>query len=315
MEIKRGIAVSHGVAVAPAFVLDSEGARISRKFLMPEEAPKEIERFENALRQSGEEIRELSGKLQKKVEDAYGVSDIFQVHLHILDDPKLRENVANLIRNRKFTAEYALSQVLRRYVKSLEATGDSYLLQRVRDFDDIEQRMLNSLLGAKREDLAHIEEPVIVIARDLTPAQTAGFDPSRVLALATDAGGRTSHTAIIARALRIPAVVGIREISTEVSGGDTVIVDGTQGIVIVNPDETTRARYRTRARNIEVLEERIAEEICNLPAVTQDGRKVSIQANIEFPSEVASVIQNGGEGVGLYRTEFLFHVEASAPTD
>jgi len=315
LEIKRGIPVSPGVAVSKAFVLDSEGARIGRKFLMPEEAPSEIERFDDALRRSGEQIRALAEQLQQKVEDSYGVSDIFQVHLHILGDPKLRESVANLIRNRNFTAEYALSQVLRRYVKSLEATGDSYLLQRVRDFDDIEQRLLNSLLGAQREDLAHIEEAVIVIARDLTPAQTAGFDPSRVLALATDAGGRTSHTAIIARALRIPAVVGIGAISTEVSGGDMVIVDGTKGIVIVNPDEATLARYRIRARNIEVFEERIAAEICNLSAVTRDGHRVSIEANIEFPSEVEAVVRNGGEGVGLYRTEFLFHVESSAPTD
>ena len=314
MEIKRGIPVSQGIAVAPAFVLESEGARIARKFLMPDEVPHEIERFEKALRRSHDEISELSTRLQEKIDEPYDMADIFQMHLHILNDPKLHEQVIGLVENRNFTPEYAVSQVLRRYVKSLESTGDSYLMQRVRDFDDIEQRLLGTLLGEQREDLARIKESVVVIARDLTPAQTAGFDPKRILAIATDAGGRTSHTAIIARALHIPAVVGIGQLSAAVSGGDTVIVDGTRGVVIIDPDEATLAKYVKRARSREVMEERITAEICNLPAVTRDGRQVSIDANIELPNEVATVVQHGGEGVGLYRTEFLHHVEAE-PAD
>jgi len=315
VEIKRGIPVSQGVAVAPAFVLESEGARIARRFLMPEELPHEIQRFEKALRRSHREIDELGRRLQEKIDEPYDVSGIFRVHSHILQDPKLREQVTNLIQNRHFTPEYAVSQILRRYVKSLESTGDSYLLQRVRDFDDIEQRLLRNLLGEKREDLAHIREPVVVIARDLTPTQTASFDPARVLALATDAGGRTSHTAIIARALRIPAVVGVGELSASVSGGDLIVVDGTQGVVVVDPDELTLRRYKARARSREVIEEKIASEICNLPAITRDGHTVAIEANIEFPNEVPAVVQQGGSGVGLYRTEFLFHTSDSPPDE
>ena len=315
MEIKRGVAVSPGVAIGPAFLMESEGTRIPRKFLMPEELPHEIERFKKALEKAGREINNLGDKLRDKLDDYYNISDIFRMHLRILEDPKLEEQVVNLIRNRQFTPEYAVSQVLKRYVMSLTGTGDSYLLQRVRDFDDIEQRLLRNLLGEKREDLVRTKQPVIVVARDLTPTQTVSFDRERVLALATDAGGRTSHTAIVARALKIPAVVGIGDLSDLVSGGDTVIVDGAQGVVIIGPDEATRKRYEARGRSLTVIEERIAAEFCNLPAITKDGRKVSIEANIEFPKEVSEVLVSGGEGVGLYRTEFLYHTAEGPPDE
>ena len=315
MEIKRGIPVSPGVVIGPAFVMESEGSRIARKFVMPEEVAREIDRFEKALQHSRSEIDALGEGLKGKIEDFYNVSDIFQMHLHILKDPKLFDQVTNLIRNKLFTPEYAVSQVLRRYVKSLEGAGDTYLLQRVRDFDDIEQRLLKNLLGEQREDLAHLKEPVLVIARDLTPSQTVSFDRERVLAMATEAGGRTSHTAILARALRIPAVVGVAELSTSVSGGDTVIVDGTHGVVIIDPDAVSIRRYKARGRSLEVIEEKIAAEFCNLPAITRDGRRVSIEANIEFPQEVNFVLQHGAEGVGLYRTEFLFHTMEDPPDE
>ena len=315
MEIKRGTPVSPGVAIGPAFVVESEGARIARQFLMPEEVERGVERFEKALARSREEIDDIAEKLKGKLADLYNVTDIFQMHLRILEDPKLHRNVVSLIRNRMFTPEYAVSQILRRYVKSLEGAGDSYLLQRVRDFDDIEQRLLRNLLGEEHEDLAHLREAVIVVARDLTPSQTVAFDRERVLAIATDAGGRTSHTAILARALSIPAVVGAGELSASVSGGDTVVVDGTGGVVIVSPDELTRKRYEARSRSLTDIEKQIAAEFCNLPAVTRDGRRVAIEANVEFAHEVGTVLRQGAEGIGLYRTEFLFHEAKEPPPD
>ncbi len=313
MEIIRGVAVSPGVAIGPAFVMESEGARIARKFLMPEEVDAEIVRFEKALLLSREEIDALSDSLKDKTEDFYNIRDIFQMHLRMLEDPKLHDHVAGLIRNKLFTPEYAVSHVMRRYVKSLEDARDHYLLQRVRDFDDIEQRLLRNLLGERHEDLAHLQEPVLVVARDLTPSQTAGFNPELILAMCTEAGGRTSHTAIVARALRIPAVVGVPELTTSISGGDTLIVDGANGVIIIDPDEVTIRRYEIRSRSLEVIEEKIAAEFCNLPAITRDGRKVSIQANIEFPSEVQHVLSQGADGVGLYRTEFLYHTMDDPP--
>ena len=315
METKRGIPVSPGVGIGPAFIMEGEGMRITRKFVMPDEVHREIERFDKALAHSRREIDELAEKLRNKLDNGYKVSDIFQMHLHILDDPRLREQVLGLISNRLFTPEYAVNQVLRRHRKSLEEAGDTYLLQRVRDFDDIEQRLLRNLLGELREDFAHLAKPVVVVARDLTPSQTVSFDREKVLAIATEAGGRTSHTAILARALGIPAVVGVMELGSVVSGGDTVVVDGGQGTVIVGPDELTRRRYEARGHDLEVIEEKIAAEFCNLPAITRDGHRVSIEANIEFPNEVASIFQHGAEGVGLYRTEFLYHTAENPPDE
>jgi phosphotransferase system enzyme I (PtsI) len=315
METRHGTPVSPGVGIGPAFVLETEGARITRKFVMPDEVHHEIERFEKALVRSRREILGLAEKLRQKLDGSYQVSDIFQMHLGILDDPKLRQQIVGLITNRLFTPEYAISQVLRRYGKTLQDAGDSYLLQRVGDFYDIEQRLLRNLLDERREDIAHLSEPVVVIARDLMPSQTVGFDREKVLAIATEAGGRTSHTAILARALGIPAIVGVADLISIASGGDQVIVDGAQGVVVIGPDEETRRRYEARARNREVIEEKIAAEFCNLPAVTRDGRRMTIEANIEFPQEVPSIFQHGAEGVGLYRTEFLYHAADNPPDE
>lgn len=313
MEIKRGTPVSPGVAIGAAFVMESEGARIVRKFVMADEVEREVTRFQKALERSCTEIDGLAKSLTSKIDTFDSVTDIFQIHLHILKDPEIDNQVIRLVRNKLFTPEYAVSQVLRRYVKRLEATGDTYLIQRVRDFDDIEQRLLRNLLGERREDLAHLQEPVLVIARDLTPSQTVSFDPKYVLALATDAGGRTSHTSILARAMQIPAVVGVPELSASVSGGDTVIIDGGRGVVIVDPDDVTIKRYQLRGRSLEVIEEKIAAEVCNLPAITRDGRRVSLEANIEFPQEIHHITRQGAEGVGLYRTEFLYHTMDAPP--
>jgi len=313
VEIKRGIGVSPGVAIGAAVVIEREGAGIGRTFVMPDEVEPEMERFDEALARSRAEIEALSEKLRKSLSDLENISDIFEMHRRILDDPRLRSQVEALVRNRHFTAEYALSQVMRRYVKSLESAGDSYLLQRVRDFDDLEQRLLRNLRGGQKEEIGHAGKQVVVVAHDLMPSQTVSFDRDRVLAMAIEAGGRTSHTAIIARALRIPAVVGVGEICNAISDGDRVIVDGTGGIVILDPDDVTLRRYQARARSLQVIEEKIAAEFCNLPAVTRDGRRVSVEANIEFPQEVAAILQYGAEGVGLYRTEFLFHAAERPP--
>jgi len=315
VETRRGTPASPGVAIGPAFVLETEGARIPRKYLMPDEVHREIERFDKALASSRREIEELSANLREKLGDEYKAADIFQVHRHTLEDPKLREQVVALVTNRLFTPEYAATQILRRYGKPLEEAGDSYLLQRVRDFEDIEQRLLRNLLGRRREDLSHLKGQVIVIARDLAPSQTASLDRENVLALATEGGGRTSHTAILARALGIPAVVAAPDLTSLTAGGDTVIVDGARGVVIVGPDELTRRRYEALGHSREVIEERIAAEYCNLPAVTRDGRRITIEANIEFPNEIPGIFPHGAEGVGLYRTEFLYHTAQNPPDE
>ena len=315
METRRGIPVSAGVAVGVAFLLDNQAALVGRKFLMPEEVPQEIIRFDASLERSRQEIDELGHRLRGKLGGDDRLGDIFLVHQALLADPKLREQVTNLITNRLFTAEYAVHEILRRYGKSLEDAGDSYLLQRVRDFDDIQQRLLRNLAGECPPELADLPGPVVVIARDLTPSQTASFDPVKILAMATEAGGRTSHTAILARALGIPAVVGVTGLLDVAVPGEMIVVDGGQGMVIAGPDEATRRDYEARGRSFEVSEMQTAAEFCNLPAVTRDGRRVSIHANIEFPREVETILQHGAEGVGLYRTEFLYHTAETPPDE
>jgi len=315
VETRRGIAVSPGVAIGPARIVESQGAQIARKFVMPDEAPREIARFDKALTASQQEIHELAEGLRTRLDQQVSVSDIFQVHLGILEDPKLRHQITNLITHRLFTAEFAVQEILRRYITSLQEAGDSYLLQRVRDFEDIGQRLLRNLQGETHQQLARAPGPVVIVAHDLTPSQTAGFDKEKVLGIATEAGGRTSHTAILARALGIPAVVGAAGLINSVVDGDMLIVDGSQGAVVITPDEATRQRYQARGRTFEVIEERTAAEFCNLPAVTLDGRAVIIEANIEFPNEVATVLNNGASGVGLYRTEFLYHTAENPPDE
>lgn len=315
METRRGTPVSPGVAIGPAWVMETEGAQVTRKFVMPDEAPREIARFNKALAASQREINELSESLRARLDASVAATDIFQVHLGILEDPKLRQQVTNLITHRLFTAEFAVQEIIRRYIASLQEAGDAYLMQRVRDFEDLGQRLLRNLQGEQREQIARLSTPVVIVAHDLTPSQTAGFDKQKVLGIVTEAGGRTSHTAILARAIGIPAVVGAAGVTAAAVDGETMIVDGSQGAVIVAPDEQTRRHYEARGRSFEVIEERTAAEFCNLPAVTRDDRSVTIEANIEFPNEVSTVLHNGASGVGLYRTEFLYHTADNPPDE
>jgi len=315
MEIRKGTAVSRGVVIGPAFVLEAEGARIPRKFVMPEETPREVERFEKALAGVVDDVHRDVVELASQFNAGYDVADIFRMHLRILDDPKLKERTTRLIRSRNFTAEYAVAHVMRQYARPFEESNDAYMAQRKNDFYDMEHRLLNRLLGERREDLAHLSEPVILVAPDLTPSQTVALNRSKILAFVTDGGGRASHTAILAGALGIPAVVGLGKLSADVSGGDTLIVDGTHGIVITAPDEATCERYEARQRTVRDMATRLDEEVRDLPAVTLDGRAIELMANIEFPHEVQDALKHGASGIGLYRTEFLFHTRRPVAPD
>ncbi len=307
MDTKRGIAVSPGIVIGQVFVLESEGARIPRKFIMPEEAPHEIERFRKAIEKSRDQVSTLQKKLVDLLGSDSGLGEFFHAHERMLADTGWPQRVIAQITNKNFTAEYATSEILRRYIGTLEKLGDRYIAQRTADIYDIEHRILDNLLGERREDLAHLSEPVVIVAQSLSPSQTVALDRTKILAFVTDAGGRTSHTAILARALEIPAVVGLGDISGRVSGGDTMVVDGIRGVVIINPDEETIARYRVRERDIDVFEKRVTEEVRGLPCVTTDGDEITLLANIEFPSEIATALEHGATGIGLYRTEFLYH--------
>ncbi len=312
MEIKRGIAVSPGVAIGPALVLDTDWYRIPQRFIVPEARDAEVARLHQALHQASGETESHQQAVHHKLGAQY--SAIFGAHALMLRDPTLAREIEELIREQRFAAEYAVSRVIRRYAKTLESIEGDFVAGRVNDLFDIERRILQQLLGQKREQLQHLRQPVVVLAHDLTPSETATLDPHMVHAFATEAGGRGSHTAIIAGALEIPAVVGVGRFITDVSGGDQVIVDGNRGVLILNPDEETLRRYEQTRTSFQTFESKLTE-LRHLPSVTRDGVMVPLLGNIEFPQESQHCLERGAEGVGLYRTEFLYLGRADDPSE
>jgi phosphotransferase system enzyme I (PtsI) len=312
MEIKRGIPVSPGVALGPALVLNNEGYRIPRRFVEGDQAAAEMERLRGALQAAAIEARGNQQAVNDKLGKQYGA--IFAAHAMLIEDPNMLREVERLIREQDHTAEYAVSRVIRRHAKTLESLDRNNLMLRTADLFDIEKLILRNLLGQRGELVSHLTEPVIIVARDLTPSETASLDRSKVFAFATEAGGRASHTAIMAGVLEIPAVVGIGRFLNDLSGGDEIIVDGNRGVVILNPDEETRQRYEATRQTLRTMETRL-EELRELPAETKCGVRVQLFGNIEFPEEAAHCVDKGASGVGLYRTEFLYLNKTTDPTE
>lgn len=315
MEIKKGIAVSPGIAIAKSLIIDSEDYRIPRRSIEPAQKIIETQRTKGAFKTSTDELAALE-KEYEDIEDIEEskIKDIFAVHLRFLRDRSLRKKVTDFIDAESVTAEYAVSSVLREIASHFAKVKDSYISERAADVYDIERRLLKQLLGKKREDVDHLTEEVVIVAHELSPTQTAGFNKKFVKALATDAGGRTSHTAIVARSLGIPAVVALEDLTECVRGSDTVIVDGNRGIVIVNPDQATAAQYQQYLQEFLDLEHRL-DTIRQKPAVTRDGVEITLLGNIEFPDEAEMVLEKGGAGIGLYRTEFLYLNRTVEPTE
>ena len=312
MEIKKGIAVSPGIAIAKSLIIDSEDYRIPRRSIEPAQKIIESQRVRGAFKTSTDELADLE-KEYEDIEESK-IKDIFAVHLRFLRDRSLRKKVTDFIDAESVTAEYAVSSVLREIASHFAKVKDPYISERAADVYDIERRLLKQLLGKKREDVDHLTEEVVVIAHELSPTQTAGFNKKFVKALATDAGGRTSHTAIVARSLGIPAVVALEDLTECVSGSDTVIVDGNRGIVIVNPDQATTDQYQQYLQEFLDLEHRL-DTIRQKPAVTRDDVEITLLGNIEFPDEAEMVLEKGGAGIGLYRTEFLYLNRTVEPTE
>jgi phosphotransferase system enzyme I (PtsI) len=312
MEIKKGIAVSPGISIARALILDSEDYRIPHRSIETSQRSNEIQRVRSAFKSAIVELTELE-KAQGHTEGSK-IKDIFAVHLRFLHDRSLRKKITDLVQSDLVTAEYAVSTVLREIALHFSKVKDAYISERAADIYDIERRLLIQLLDKKREDVGHLTEEVTIIARELSPIQTAGFNRKFVKGIASNSGGRTSHAAIVARSLGIPAVVALEDLTEYVSGGDNVIVDGNRGIVIVNPDQQTIQQYQEYSKEFEELEHKL-DEIREKPAVTRDGVRIKLLGNIEFPDEAETVLQKGGEGIGLYRTEFLYLNKPTEPTE
>ncbi|MCP4253443.1 MAG: phosphoenolpyruvate--protein phosphotransferase [Candidatus Scalindua sp.] len=313
METRRGIAVSPGVVIKDAFVLESEGFRIPRHLIKEDEIPNEISRLEEATKVAWEEIEKLEDRVSNNLGSEIG--SIFATHKLMLQDKLLLSEFSKKVEQHKFSAEYAVTLVLRVYIKKFESVDDPYLAARVGDIYDIEKRLLKNLLGEKREELNNLTKEVVVVAHDLSPSQIASLDTTKVRGFVTDLGSRNSHAAIVARALGIPAVVGLETATVDIFGGDRVIIDGNRGNVIVRPDEETIKEYQLIEKDFHVFEEKLTSELKDLPAVTLDGREIMILGNIEFPRDITPNLNQGAVGIGLYRTEFLFLGSSESPTE
>ncbi|MCA9101636.1 MAG: phosphoenolpyruvate--protein phosphotransferase [Pirellulales bacterium] len=312
MQRLQGIAVSPGVAIGEALVMGHEGFRIPRRFVTRDAIDDETDRLEKAIAASGDEISANRKIVCDELGEQYAA--IFDAHLQMLRDAKLHDELVEMIRQRHYSPEYAVSRTLRRYAKVFREVKSGYLAERASDVVDIEKRLLRNLLGIRREELANVSSPVIVLAHNLTPSETANLNRDFVRAFVTEVGGPGSHTAIVAGALEIPAVVGVGPFLTEVSGGDQVIIDGDQGVVILHPDEETLARYHYEAERNRAYATQL-ESLRTLPADTADGVHIELLGNIEFSSEVRHCLDRGGAGVGLYRTEFLYLGAEHEPTE
>jgi len=312
MEIKKGIAVSPGIVIAKCLIIDSEDYRIPRRLIKPSQRMVEIQRLRNAFKEAIVELTEL--KAGQNATEQRNIKDIFAVHLRFLRDRSLRKKITDFVHGESVTAEYAVSATLREIASNFARAHDIYIKERAADIYDIERRLLRQLLGSRREDVAHLTEEVVVVARSLGPTQTATLNKNFVKGIAIDAGGRTSHTAIVARSLGIPAVMALEDFTESVSGGDTVIIDGNRGIAVVDPDSETIRQYEEYSLGFAELEHKLVA-IRKKPAVTRDDVKITLLGNIEFPDEAELVLQKGGEGVGLYRTEFLYLGNPDEPTE
>jgi len=312
-KVYRGIAVSAGVCRGKVVVLHRARHAIVRREMGPDEVPQEIKRFEHALVRTRQQITEV----QRRVADTMSSSeaDIFDAHLLMLEDRVLIEEVIKIIREQKANADYAFHTASDRYITVLETVEDEYLRERAADLRDLTSRVLDNLLNVKQQlDLRHLTEPCILIGHDLSPSTTAQLDKNFVLGFATDIGGKTSHTAILAKSLDIPAVVGTQNISEELDTGDYALLDGYNGTLIVNPTDATLFEYGQLAKIKASLTEKL-REIQRQPAVTLDGQAIHLSANIEHLNDVQAVINHGAEGVGLFRTEFLFISRESLPSE
>ena len=299
----KGISASPGISIGKAFLLDSEVFNISRRKILEEEIPQEIVRLEDALIQAKKGILKLQRRISKRI--GAERSEIFNAHLLVLEDRSLIEEVISRLKKEKLVVEYIFLRTLEKYIKAFSKIDDEYIKERTIDIEDVGKRVLRNLLGKQRQTLRTLEEGVIVIAYDLSPSDTASMHKEKVIAFATEIGSRTSHTAIMARALEIPATVGLEDLTQKVKPQDTVIVDGNQGIIIITPPPRVIAEYEKRKAILEEFENSLLS-LRDLPAETLDGHRVRLVANIELPEEVPSALEHGAKGIGLYRTEYLY---------
>jgi len=312
--LMKGIGVSSGIVIGHAYILERGMVEPSQFcYLDPSETAGEIERFRGALKASREQLMRIKRKMEQ---DGKGKEHIriIDAHLMILKDNMLINDTIKAISGQRVNAEWALKTVLNDIMEYFEKMDDPYLRERAMDIEHIVNRLLLNLMGRKHESIADIKDPVVVVAHDLAPTDTAQMVKGTVLGFLTDVGGKTSHTAIMARSLEIPAVVGLESITRKAESGDTVIVDGTTGTVILNPSESVVEVYKRRRERYENYGKALFH-YRDLPSETTDGRRVRLIGNMEIVEEIDALVEHGAEGIGLYRTEFLYLNRKDLPTE
>jgi len=309
--VYKGISVSAGICQGKAFVLHKTQTHVPHYDVGEADLPHQVQRFHDALVLTRHQIQEV----QFKVSQALNANDasIFDAHLLVLDDPTLIDSVTGLIYAKKINVEAAFQEFVQKYTATLSAIDDAYLRERVADMRDVTSRILNNLLGnLQHEALRDLKEPCVIIADDISPSEVAVINRKVVLGFATDIGSKTSHTAIMARSMQLPAVVGLKDASVKIKTGAHVLLDGYNGSVVLNPSDQTLFEYGRLVRQQASIEEKL-RAIQALPAITLDGQKITLSANIEQTGDVEAVKEFGAEGVGLFRTEYLFLNRDSLP--
>ena len=298
----KGIGVSPGIAIGRALIMETI-ASVYRVPIKAEDVPREITRFDEALVKTQEELKELKAKVSRSIGDEY--ASIFDAHAMILSDPSFADKVMQKIEVDKVNAEWAIYEVQEELEARFESFENEYLRDRGEDIKDVSSSLLKNLQGMAHHDLSEIDHDVVIIAEDLTPSDTVRFNRKPIVGFATESGGRTSHTSIIAKSLFMPAIIGVPRLTKIIDNEELVILDGYEGTIIVNPSPAVIKEYRSKVSRHEEYETNLLKNR-NQPATTKDGRRVSLQANIELVEELDDAIRYGAEGIGLYRSEFLY---------
>ena len=308
----KGVAASPGIAIGKAYLVDRSKVRVLYQYLINESfIEEEVSRFEQAVARTEAQIEAIKSDIPAELGDyAY----ILDTHLRMLRDRMLYQDTIDRIRAEKINAEWALKKSVDHAQDLFSRIRDEYIRSRIMDVENVMDRVMRNLVGHVPENLAEIKERVIIVAHDLSAADTTQMRLDRVMGFITDMGGKTSHTTIIAQALEIPAVVGLKDCTQRIRTGDRIIVDGTSGDVLINPDDKTLEFYHGRQRSYESYQAEIVR-CSHLPAVTLDDHRLEVKANIEMFGEVAAVVDHGGDGIGLYRTEFLYLSRLTLPTE
>ena len=310
--VLKGIPASPGIAIGRALVYNRRFAAIHQRQISSDKVEAEIKRFKTAVDEALDDLTQLQRRIAVDIDQ--DILKIFRTHQAVLEDPEVVDVTIVRIRREKANAEYVFDDVMRGWIASYSSIANPFFRERTADFEDVHYRVLAKLTGSAHTEIENMKGETVLVAHSLSPSDTAEIDRDAVCGFITDAGGQTSHTAIVARGLAVPAVVGANIATQEISDGMTIIIDGNSGLVHLDPDPETISRYRETKSQLSVLEHEL-QELHDLPAETRDGRRIELSANIELPAELEDVLNHGADGIGLYRTEFLYLVGNELPSE